>query len=666
MSRTFSANQKLYLITKARFTCQICGCSLRWSNFHADHIVPYSKGGKTILSNGQALCIKCNLGKGVKKMAGIMKVLPWQQRGLKKYKNARKAGVKNITVEGGTGVGKTLLGCLCARRDYEEAGGREKVVIVVFCPYNSIKDGWEKNFENLGLSTSLGFQTVAEDIDVMVSTYAGATNLLRHLHKNMGRKFILIFDEFHHLEVNNTWALPHINMDDEDCVSRILLSGTPWREGNGESLPFVEYSKKGLLKTHFRYTYGQNVNEGSIDSRNTVAVVFHGRHAKVDYRLTNKDTGEVKDLVFDTRTVKPDKGIGPAVTIKDWNDLAVGGTQYAIQEMIIEAISTLDEIRKKDMKNAAGIVFVSNITAANQIVALFKNLDPGVCAVKVTSDDPKAGTEIKVFKGGKEEAPRWIIAVDMVSEGTDIPRLKVAVDLSNRLTLMSIMQRWGRVLRIYYKKVSLGVYLKNETPAHIFFFKHPKLVECKNSIEEDINWHRKEKVTRELVEPPPQYDIDIKALDTDDEDITFKGNPYELDIHRLAEELIKYRYEGLKPPDMRYALMLAKQMINSKSVPDFKEDDDECLEPEPAKATTTSQKKSEVAKISKLSGCIANIYFEGDYSTCGGEFLEFHNTVKWTSNQKTLDQIKHRHQLWKEFEAHLKEKKKRRTLDALR
>ncbi len=37
-----------------------CEGQCRWDSFHADHIVPYSSGGKTTVENGQLLCAKCN------------------------------------------------------------------------------------------------------------------------------------------------------------------------------------------------------------------------------------------------------------------------------------------------------------------------------------------------------------------------------------------------------------------------------------------------------------------------------------------------------------------------------------------------------------------------------------------------------------------------------
>ena len=63
--RFFSKRQKLALKLLSGNKC--CNCGLKIQNsFHADHIKPFIKGGRTTLSNGQALCKKCNLKKGSK------------------------------------------------------------------------------------------------------------------------------------------------------------------------------------------------------------------------------------------------------------------------------------------------------------------------------------------------------------------------------------------------------------------------------------------------------------------------------------------------------------------------------------------------------------------------------------------------------------------------
>lgn len=63
MKRFFNKRKKKILALVSGRLCQMCGEPLG-TIFHADHIQPFSKGGRTILQNGQALCPTCNLKKG--------------------------------------------------------------------------------------------------------------------------------------------------------------------------------------------------------------------------------------------------------------------------------------------------------------------------------------------------------------------------------------------------------------------------------------------------------------------------------------------------------------------------------------------------------------------------------------------------------------------------
>lgn len=63
--RNFTPRQRKILLILGSYVCSNCGVSLK-NNFHADHVIPFSKGGKTILKNGQSLCARCNLEKGDK------------------------------------------------------------------------------------------------------------------------------------------------------------------------------------------------------------------------------------------------------------------------------------------------------------------------------------------------------------------------------------------------------------------------------------------------------------------------------------------------------------------------------------------------------------------------------------------------------------------------
>ncbi len=67
--RLFTYEQRAAIFRKSNGKCvnpsanPDCPEECTWDNFHADHIVPYSAGGKTIVSNGQLLCPSCNLKK---------------------------------------------------------------------------------------------------------------------------------------------------------------------------------------------------------------------------------------------------------------------------------------------------------------------------------------------------------------------------------------------------------------------------------------------------------------------------------------------------------------------------------------------------------------------------------------------------------------------------
>ena len=62
-----SASLRYDILKRDNFRCKICGCGMEDGvKLHVDHIIPVSKGGKTVESNLQTLCELCNLGKSNK------------------------------------------------------------------------------------------------------------------------------------------------------------------------------------------------------------------------------------------------------------------------------------------------------------------------------------------------------------------------------------------------------------------------------------------------------------------------------------------------------------------------------------------------------------------------------------------------------------------------
>lgn len=58
--RNFDEAQRQVIFRRDNGICKICGKKCEWNEWEADHITPWSKGGKTEIENGQVLCPSCN------------------------------------------------------------------------------------------------------------------------------------------------------------------------------------------------------------------------------------------------------------------------------------------------------------------------------------------------------------------------------------------------------------------------------------------------------------------------------------------------------------------------------------------------------------------------------------------------------------------------------
>ena len=61
--RSFDEAQRQVIYRRDNGNCKVCGIHCDWNNWEADHIVPWSRGGKTEIENGQVLCQACNARK---------------------------------------------------------------------------------------------------------------------------------------------------------------------------------------------------------------------------------------------------------------------------------------------------------------------------------------------------------------------------------------------------------------------------------------------------------------------------------------------------------------------------------------------------------------------------------------------------------------------------
>jgi superfamily II DNA or RNA helicase len=102
----------------------------------------------------------------------------------------------------------------------------------------------------------------------------------------------------------------------------------------------------------------------------------------------------------------------------------------------------LTEVRR-EQPDAGGLVIAIDQEHARGIAGML-SARFGVQARIVTSDDPQASAGIATFAAGSEP---WLVAVRMVSEGVDIPRLRVGVYATTTTTELFFRQAVGRLVR---------------------------------------------------------------------------------------------------------------------------------------------------------------------------------------------------------------------------
>ena len=95
------------------------------------------------------------------------------------------------------------------------------------------------------------------------------------------------------------------------------------------------------------------------------------------------------------------------------------------------------------MPNAGGLVIAPDIEMAEYMADLIE-IKEGDRPILVHSRVQNAKSKICKLRNGRS---RWLVSVAMVSEGVEIPRLRVPIYLPNAMTELFFRQAMGRVVR---------------------------------------------------------------------------------------------------------------------------------------------------------------------------------------------------------------------------
>jgi hypothetical protein len=124
-------------------------------------------------------------------------------------------------------------------------------------------------------------------------------------------------------------------------------------------------------------------------------------------------------------------------------------------QVLRAADARLQVLRSGDIPDAGGLVIASDQTAARAYAKLLAEIC-GEKPVVVLSDDAGASGRIAAFASSTQ---RWLVAVRMVSEGVDIPRLAVGVYATSASTPLYFAQAIGRFVRVRRPGETASVFL---------------------------------------------------------------------------------------------------------------------------------------------------------------------------------------------------------------
>lgn len=418
MSRFFSDSERAALYLAAGGKCSTCGDPLA-AGWHADHITPHIAGGPTDVVNGQALCPTCNLSKGGRMDPSLS---DWQTECLRDYRAKR---LPNYLVTATPGAGKTRW-ALAAAKSLLDEGEVDRVIVVV--PTAHLRQQWETSASAWGLLLRSDYENrhgaIPADEHGVVITYA-AVAAAPALYRNLTaqRRTLVVFDEIHHAGEAKTWGVS-LRHAFEPAARRIALSGTPFRS-DGTPIPFVEYDDARRCVSHWTYGYGRALQDGRVRSVTFVAL---------DGRMKWTDAGVVVEGQLDN-----DDDEQAARALKS----ALEPNGEWIGSVLEQATVELDRLRES-VPDAGGLVVAPDQFHARAYAAALRRITGEEPALAV-SDEPDASARIATFAEGSS---RWLVAVQMVSEGVDIPRLLVGVYASRTRTEMFFRQVVGRFVRV--------------------------------------------------------------------------------------------------------------------------------------------------------------------------------------------------------------------------
>jgi superfamily II DNA or RNA helicase len=363
----------------------------------------------------------------------------WQRRALTKYLTSKP---KDFLAVATPGAGKTVFGLRIAA---ELLSDRTIEAVTIVTPTEHLKHQWASAAALAGIQIDSNFRNTtgvtSSDYNGVALTYAQvAAHPTLHRVRTENRKTLVILDEIHHGGDAKSWG-DAIRESFTPAVRRLCLTGTPFRSDDS-AIPFVTYEPDAggfqRSKSDHSYGYADALADGVVRP-----VVFLAYSGEASWRTS---AGEE----FTARLGEP---LTAEQNARAWRT-ALDPSGEWIPAVLHAADTRLSQVRQS-VPDAGGLVIATDQESARAYAKILERLS-GEMPTLVLSDDPKASGRIKEFSETNE---RWIVAVRMVSEGVDVPRLAVGVYATSASTPLFFAQAIGRYVRARKKGETASVFL---------------------------------------------------------------------------------------------------------------------------------------------------------------------------------------------------------------
>ena len=354
-------------------------------------------------------------------MARSIRLRTWQKRALDRLADSPHPDFLAVATPG---AGKTTFALTAAVHDLAAHPGRRLVVVA---PTSHLKLQWADAAARFGLHLEPSWSPLRSrlpaDVHGLVTTYQQVASSPDPL-RQVAAQSLVILDEVHHAGDDRAWG-EATRRAFEDAPQRLSLSGTPFRSDT-QAIPFVNYLGDEAWPD-FEYGYGDALADGRV----VRPVYFPRVNGFMEWIAPD---GTVASAAFDD----PLDRTGSAQRLR--TALSVEGEW--LPTVLLQAHERLTMLRRQHPE-AGGLVIASDQDHAHGIVDLLRRRC-GVRAAVAVSDDPRSSHRIAQFAGSAEP---WIVAVRMISEGVDIPRLRIGVYATTTTTELFFRQAVGRLVR---------------------------------------------------------------------------------------------------------------------------------------------------------------------------------------------------------------------------